>query len=231
MDLDQLPQILGYVAAISLQILILHAMRNGAWRKFPFVFLYVVVDLITNLVEIKPNLTADTMTAAAKHNWFMLYWWNERVIQATLLLLVISLIYRASAHLRSRRALMAILICGSVLYALVSLALHYDPEVTTGKWMTRWSRDMNFCIAILDLMLWATLIRIREKDQRILMISGALGLQFTAGAIGQGLRDLSHNLTTMAAVMIVGANLACLYIWWSAFRVKVRAGKAHLVHS
>jgi hypothetical protein len=84
--------------------------------------------------------------------------------------------------------------------------------------MTLWTRNMNFCAAILDLALWATLIRKREKDQRTLMIAGALGLQFTAGAIGQALRDVSHSQVDLSSVIIVSANLICLYIWWQAFR-------------
>jgi hypothetical protein len=215
-------QILGYVAAFSLQILILTAMRKGAWRRYPFVFLFVAVDLITNVLEIQPNLTYDSLSAAARRQWLWLYWWDERIIQALSFLVVISLIYRASAHTAPRRTLLLMLIGGSLLFALVSLWIYYDPHVTTGKWMTRWSRNMNFCAAILDLGLWATLIRAREKDQRTLMIAGALGLQFTAGAIGQALRDVAHETVGFTSVIIVSANLICLYIWWQAFRLPYR---------
>jgi hypothetical protein len=211
-------QIFGYVAAITLQLLILNAMRKGAWRQYPFVFLYVAFDLITNVQDIQPTLSYDTLSAAARTKYLWLYWWDERIIQALLFMLVISLIYRASTPTGPRRTLLLLLVGGSLLVALVSLLIYYDPHVTTGKWMTRWTRNMNFCAAILDLALWATLIRKREKDQRNLMIAGALGLQFTAGAIGQALRDVSHSLVDLAAVIIVSGNLICLYIWWQAFR-------------
>ena len=88
--------------------------------------------------------------------------------------------------------------------------------------MTRWTRDMNFCAAVLDLGLWAMLIRTREKDMRILMISGALGIQFTAGAVGQALRDVSNATVNITSVLIVSANLVCLCIWWQTFRDPVR---------
>jgi hypothetical protein len=219
-------QIAGYVAALSLQILILNAMRKGAWRRYPFVFLYVLVDLITNVLEIQPTLTYDSLSADARRQWLRLYWWDERILQALSFLMVISLIYRASTHTAPRRTLILLLVGGSLLFALGSLWIYYDPHVTTGKWMTRWSRNMNFCAAILDLGLWATLIRAREKDQRTLMIAGALGLQFTAGAIGQALRDVAHETVGFTSVIIVSGNLICLYIWWQAFRLPYREGAA-----
>jgi hypothetical protein len=85
--------------------------------------------------------------------------------------------------------------------------------------MTPWTRDLNFCAAILDLGLWATLIANRERNYRLLMISGALGVQFTGNAIAQALVDLSPFLRDHAAAYLVPLpNLVCLYIWWQAFR-------------
>jgi hypothetical protein len=219
-------QIFGFVAAISLQLLILNAMRKGPWRRYPFLFLYVAFDLITNVQDIQPTVTYKALSAAAKKQWIWVYWWDERIIQALSFLLVISLIYRASTPTGPRRTLLLLLIGGSLLVALISFFVYFDPNVTTGKWMTLWTRNMNFCAAILDLALWATLIRTREKDQRTLMIAGALGLQFTAGAIGQALRDVSHSFVPLSSVIIVTANLICLYIWWHAFRTPTRSPAA-----
>jgi hypothetical protein len=57
-----------------------------------------------------------------------------------------------------------------------------------------------------------------KRDWRLLMVSGALGIQFTAGAIGQALRDISHATVLFTSVFIMCANIACLYIWRQAFR-------------
>ncbi len=220
-------QVIGYVAAFALQILILHAMRRGAWRRYPFVFLYVVVDLITNILEITPNLERATGSVAVRRQYNYIFYWDERVMQVLLFLMVLSLIYHATADLPARRSFITLLVCGSVVFALGSLAIHYSPEVTTGRWMNRWTRDMNFCATILDLILWATLIRARKKDQILLMVAGALGLQFTANAIGQALRDLSHGTVDATAFVIVTANLTCLFIWWQAFRLPAAATLPH----
>jgi hypothetical protein len=86
--------------------------------------------------------------------------------------------------------------------------------------MTPWTRDLNFYAAILGLGLWVLLIGSRQKDRRLLLITGGLGIQFTAGAIGQAVRDMNMSpaLVTAASDFTVLANLARVYIWWQAFR-------------
>jgi hypothetical protein len=86
--------------------------------------------------------------------------------------------------------------------------------------MTRWTRDLNFCAAILDLGLWALLIGSRQKDYKLLLVTGALGIQFTGGAIGQSLRDMAPGIVAAASDFMMIASLARLYIWWQAFRAK-----------
>ena len=64
------------------------------------------------------------------------------------------------------------------------------------------------------------LISARQKDYKLLMITGGLGIQFAGGAIGQALRDMSPTIVMVASDFTVIANLARLYIWWQALRVK-----------
>jgi hypothetical protein len=131
--------------------------------------------------------------------------------------LVISLVYRASENLRPRRALLIGMICGTLLVAALSLWAHSGP-VSLGRFMTRWTRDLNFCAAILDLGLWTLLISSRKKDYKLLLVTGALGIQFAAGAIGQSLRDVSPVMVAAASDFTVLASLSREYLWWRAFR-------------
>ena len=139
-------------------------------------------------------------------------------MQVVAFLLVISLVYSATKHLRPRRTLLTGIICGTVLVAAISFWIHYDPNPPISRYMTRWTRDLNFCAVILDLGLWALLIGSRQKNSKLLLITGALGIQFTGGAIGQALRDMSPAIVTAASDFTVIANLARLYLWWQAFR-------------
>jgi hypothetical protein len=62
------------------------------------------------------------------------------------------------------------------------------------------------------------------------MITGGLGIQFAGGAIGQALRDMSPAIVMAASDFTVIANLACLYIWWQALRVKSHSA-SHVVNT
>jgi hypothetical protein len=67
------------------------------------------------------------------------------------------------------------------------------------------------------------LIASREKDQRLLLLSGALGIQFTGEAIGESVRHLaavrrSHSISLLGSTLIVAADIVRSYIWWQVFR-------------
>jgi hypothetical protein len=215
-------QIAAYVIGLPLGLMIMTALLRGHWKQYPFVFAYAVGDFLTSVLEIRPGLQYEGATAQAKRSFSLLYWWDERVMQVLVFLLVISLIYRAAAHLKTRRILLLGVICGILLFAGITLFTYFDPGVSTGKWMTPWLRNLNFCAAILDLGLWALLIGARRKDYRLLMVSGALGIQFTGGAIGQAVRQLSHSSVQVTGYLITLSNLTCLYIIWRAFRTPSR---------
>jgi len=199
-------------------VMIMAVLLRGQWKQYPFVFAYVLGDFLTTVLEIRPGLQYESATAQAKRSFVLLYWWDERVMQVLVFLLVISLIYRATAHLKTRNTLLLAVVCGILLFAGITLIIYYDPTVAVGRWMTPWLRNLNFCAAVLDLGLWALLIGAKRKDYRLLMVSGALGIQFTGGAIGQALRQLSHSSVQVTAYFITLSNLACLYIFWQAFR-------------
>jgi hypothetical protein len=209
----------AYFAGLVLDILVIAALLRNGYRRFPFLLLYVIVDFLTSVSEVQPVLALSIdATAEVKHTWAVVYWWNERIIQLLVFVLVISLVYKATAQLRPRRALLLGLILGILIFAAGSFAIHFDSQMKTGYWMTPWMRDLNFGAAMLDLGLWAVLVASREKDYRVLMVAGGLGIQFTGGAMGQAFRDLSPAAAQVVGDIMYLTNLACLFIWWQAFR-------------
>ncbi|MGD0773354.1 MAG: hypothetical protein ABSC05_11090 [Candidatus Solibacter sp.] len=198
--------------------MVIAALLRGDYRRYPFVFLYAVVDFLTTILEIQPSMAYNSGTPEAKRQWALMFWFNERIMQVLVFLLVISLVYSATKHLRPRRTLLTGIICGTLLVAAISFWIHYDPTPPMGRYMTRWTRDLNFSAAILDLGLWAFLIGSPQKDYKLLLITGALGIQFTGGAIGQSLRDAAPAIVAAASDFLMITNLARLYIWWQAFR-------------
>jgi hypothetical protein len=216
-------QIGAYLVGLSLELAIMVVLLRGQWRRYPFAFLYLIGEFLTTVLEIEPSLGYATASDAEKHAFAKLYWVNERILHVLLFLLVISLVYRATAHLRPRRTLLLMVVAGTLLFAGITLLIHFDANVRPGKWMTPWTRDMNFFAAILDIGLWGALIGARKKDYRLLLISGGLGIQVTGEAIGQALREMSNSplVATLTGGFIIIANIGCLYIWWQAFRMPV----------
>jgi hypothetical protein len=219
-------QVCGWLVGVPLEFLVVAALLRGEYRRFPFVFAYATADLVTTLVEIPANVDhmLHSQDPQIWQHFAHIYWINEVVLRAFILAVVISLIDQAATHVRSRRLVRAGLIAGALLFAGISFALHYRPAMKFfGYWMVPWTRDLNFGSAILDLGLWTLLISSRGGDRRLLLISGALGMQFAGEAIGYALSNLSiaqtiNSLELTGSIIAMLADLVCLYVWWRTFR-------------
>jgi hypothetical protein len=218
-------QVCGWLVGLPLELLVVSALVRGPYRLFPLVFIYAAATFVTTLVEIPPYTesfltgNAEIWSRAAK-----IYWINEWILQVLVFAVVINLIDQATSGSRWRRVVRAGLAAGALLFAGTSFLFHYHPPpVKFGIWMTPWTRDLSFGAAILDMGLWMMLIAARKADRRLLLISGALGLQFTGEAIGEAIRYLSmakmvEALSLTGSVVEMLAYLACLYVWWQTFR-------------
>jgi hypothetical protein len=206
-----------YLAGLWLDVAILAELLRGQGKRYPFLFLVVVADLLTTVAE--APVTLHLMLARPHSILAEIYWIDEPIMQVLLYLLVISLVYRATYHWKPRRTLLLGVVGCTLLFGGISLLVHFNVSADTAQWMTPWLRDLNFCAVILDLGLWGLLIGDRRKDYRLLMVTGALGVQFTGNAIGTALREIYHPLQGVTGYLIPCSNLACLYIWWRAFRM------------
>lgn len=209
-------------------------LRRGAYRQFPFVFAWVTVDFLTTVVEMPSNLAYLYSGRPASLHWLVTYYWiDEAIMQVLIYAVVIGLIFRATSDLPTRRILRAALIIFAILFAGISFLVHFDAQVNTwsiGAWLTPWNRDLNVCSAILDLALWALLLASKRKDHQLLLLSGALGIQFTGEAIGASFRHLatarrSRLLVNAGDAVVVLTSLLLLYIWWQAFRPRARPSR------
>ncbi len=214
--------IVGVAVGVPLQLLVIGTMLHGGYRRFPVVFIYVLAQFLTTCLETPLALsyyhTNDRHTGS---RFARVYFTDEIVLQFLVFALVMTLIWQATSAARTKRALRASLIGGVILFAGISMLVHFDANVPMGRWMTFWSRDLNFGAAILDMLLWAMLIAKRQKDSRLLMLSGGLGIMFTGEAIGESVRNLQSHASALSlpgSILVVLANLAFMYIWWQTFR-------------
>jgi hypothetical protein len=216
-------QIAGWAFGLPLEILIISALLRGSYRRFPFIFAYIVIDFITTVLEMPAELNYVRYGSQGSVMYAVLYWTDEFVLQFLIYAVVLSLIYDVTRDLRSRRVVRISLIAGAVLIAGVSFLLHYSPGLNQGSYMTPWLRDLNFCSAILDLGLWALLLASRSRDHQMLLLSGALGIKFAGESIGESVRQLairsrSKPISLTGNVIIMLANIFFFYVWWQALR-------------
>jgi hypothetical protein len=225
-------QLCGWLIGIPLQLLIIGTLLRGGYRRFPFLFAYVVADFLTTVVEIPSAMGYQRGMQWAAFAYPAVFWFDVVVMQVLVYAVVMSLIYQATGMLRSRRIVRASLIAGAILFAGISFWIHWNPALNKGSFMTPWTRDLNFCSTILDLALWALLIASRGMDHQLLLLSGGLGVQFTGESIGTSIRQLalrtrSRALSLTGGVTMLVASLLFLYIWWQALRrapVRKQAG-------
>ena len=215
-------QVVGWAFGLPLEVLIIAALLRGGYRRFPFVFAYIVIETLATLVEM-PAALGYVRRVGESGMYGAVYWIDEVVLQVLVYAVVISLIYGASRHLRSRRVVRVVLIAAAVLIAGISFLVHYQPGLSRGEFMTPWTRDLNFCSAILDLGLWALLIGSRSRDHQTLLLSGALGIKFAGESIGESVRQIairsrSRSISLTGNVIIMLANIFFFYVWWRALR-------------
>ncbi len=221
----------AYLVGIPLEALVIAAMLKGPYRRFPLVFAYIVALLLVTLVEVPLLFLGYFSDTGARALYVRAYWIDERILMGLVFAVVISLVYKASEQLPTRRILRAGLIGGAALFAGLSFWIHYNPALKPGEWMTPWTSNLNFCAALMDLALWALLIAQPRKDVQLLMLSGGLGIQFTGAAIGEAIRNMSQQghsvlIAYAGSVVVALTNLAFLYIWRQSLRQKTGATDA-----
>jgi hypothetical protein len=212
-------QVAAWIIGVPLELLLIAALLQGHYYRYPFFFLYCLGNFFTTVIDVSVNAAYWGGAHGFKGLRVWWYWVNEGIMQALVYALVISLIYHATKNIGPRRVVRASLVAGAVLFAGITFLVHYGPNLVLSAWMTPWTRDLNFCSAILDLALWSILIASREKNRRLLLLSGSLGIQFTTEAIGEAIRAISGARGVVVGnVLMVVANLAVLFIWWRTFR-------------
>lgn len=213
-------QVVQWVFIISgavVQVLLIAALVRGSYRDFPFLFAYAVASFLATAVEVAAIL--DLM--GWSRYTYKYYWINDVILQILIVLLVFSLMHVSLRENPRRPFVMRMLGLAAVAVAAVSLAVYWDEPLN--RKMTNIGRNLSFAAVLLNLALWMSLIRNRLPDRRVLLISGALGIQMAGQAIGHSLRQLatprrSLLLVNAGNIVIALAHVMCLYLWWQVLR-------------
>ncbi len=216
-------QVLALAIGLPLQVLVVAALLRGAWRRFPLLLAFSAVELVSAVVQAPSALEWMRGLHPPGLPYWITYWTGQVINQLLLYAVVISLLYRACDRLRSARAARVVLILAACLVAGGTFLLHYGQSPVRGIWLTPWFRDLNFACALMDVVLWTSLLVARDKDRQLLMLSGGLGVEFAGAAMGESLRQMamrsrSHPLALAGGMIAVAASLFRFYTWWQALR-------------
>jgi hypothetical protein len=217
-------QLIFWGAGLPLTLLVIAAMLRGAYRQYPVLFLYTIAGFLLTVAGMPAYIAFYFYhEPGARLRMGRWNWWNDLLLEPLAYAVVISLIYVAASHVRSRRTVLLATIAGATLIAGFSFFIHFSPALTNGEWMALWTRDLNFFSEILDLGLWGLLLSTKSRDPRLLLVTGGLGIQFTGEAIGDSLRSIaaerhSFTISYTGGFVTTVADLVSLYIFWKAFQ-------------
>ncbi|MBK9167458.1 MAG: hypothetical protein IPM24_08325 [Bryobacterales bacterium] len=202
------------ILSVGLQLLVIGVLVRGHYRNYPIAFAYSLVLFFTTIIGVSEYAKLGKVTAE-------MYGAVETFRQAILFLVVLSFVDYAvkDSDLRSRMRLY--LLGLALIWTGISWTMHSGQPLATQ--ITKLGRDFGLASVGLNLILWSLLISNKHKNYQLLLLTGGLGLQFTGEAIGHSLRQMaipqrSVELAYLGNLVLVGAHLLRLYVWWEAFR-------------
>ena len=204
------------VVGVILQVMVIWAMSRGFVRRYVGVFFYLLVLFLTAIADFAAYLDPGQFGA-----WYReVYYINNTVRQFSGFVAVLSLIFTATSDHPRRIAVRLKILLGTVIVVVLSFLLAEGQAPSL--YITDVSRNLSFSNAILNLLLWFSLVKSRARDRRLFLVSGGLGLNMAGEAIAQSLVGMSTGasiwLWYLANFIAIPSHLLCLFIWWTAFR-------------
>jgi hypothetical protein len=231
---DLLAPVLGVGIAGAL-LCVLIFLSIGRLREYWVIFVYAAWELLATagltVADVLYHGTAPSSgnTQTAANLWYArLYWTNDVLVDLFRFVLVIILLHRASGDRRlvSGRMLaglvLVMIVLPFVLFPFHTRVVPVDPlkmPFPPATWLNSTSQLLNFGAAIMNLMLWATLIASKRRDPQLLQVSIGIGIVVTGTAVSYGVRHF-FNQRDFSAVGFLLMNLTQLagwLIWCRAF--------------
>jgi hypothetical protein len=218
--LTQLRLLLEAISIVGQIALIFFLLRSSSFRRYPFILVYSVLQLVITAVEEYVYRVYSLGSAI----YGKLYWTDEVSLDLLLFLMVIVLTYRALESSSLRAGMGRLLGVVVVIVVTVPFVLFNARRFST-PWFDATSQLLNFGAAIMNLGLWTALIGTKKRDPLLLTVSAGLGVAVTGAAIAFGLRRFTPPTSTpqqLANLFKTVTYLASLGIWCWAFRPGAR---------
>ncbi|MBZ5632221.1 MAG: hypothetical protein LAO55_03755 [Acidobacteriia bacterium] len=206
--------------SISIQaVVIFFLLRSSSFRRYPLLLAYCALQLAATVTE------EYVYRVHGQTDFFRtLYWTDEMTLDLLVVLMVITLTYRALEG-SPMRAGMGRLLGAVLIIVLVVPFVLFSARRFSRAWFDGTSQLLNFGGAIMNLGLWTALIANKKRDPLLLKVSAGLGVAVTGAAIAFGLRRYAPPQSTpqqLANVFKTLTYLASVSIWCWAFRPTAR---------
>jgi len=224
-------QACSYLLWFPLMILTITAVFRAGVRRYPLCFTYLVVTFLIAVVQVPAMMAYRSDPGQLK--WVNeAYQVGEGVACTFMLAVVVNLIYRATERVGARRMVRFALVGGALTFMVGSLLLHYDARAGLANWMMLWTRDQSLCAAILDFALWTLLLTSRDRDTKLLLLTGGMGIMFAGDAIAAAIHHVgalqrSNGIFLSGNLVAILADSTSLYVWWRTFRSDRPSTLAH----
>jgi len=197
---------------ILLGVLLAVMLRSNAWRRYPFLLLYLFAAFVSQSLNLVLYARLGTVHSPV---YFNTYYTGDMVLHGLILTMVLFLIREALVGSRAPdTSAMAIVVCGvafvsATLYLLYSGAGSFYPL----------SRNLSFVEEVLNFVLWTVLIKNRSRDVVLLLVSAGLGIQVTGEVIGRTVRMYATAplIAWLPSALVMICQLFALYVWYRAF--------------
>ena len=202
------------VCGTLLQVAVIYAMTRSELRRFIGIFFYLLVLFLTTVADMSIYLQYGGWP-----DWYRQYYFiNNTIRHVSAFIAVLSLIFAATAGHPRRQAFRFKIVLATL--AGVAAILFFSPGETFPRYVNQVGRNLSFATALLNVVLWLSLIRSGLADRRLLFVSGGLGLNMAGQAIGQSMLEMGRSswLGFFGNLIAIASHMVCLYIWWVAFR-------------
>jgi hypothetical protein len=202
------------IAGLLLQSMVISTMLRGAWRNYLLIFVYLIFSFLSTVAQVSFKF----YFGARSHAFFRAYWIGDFVGTCLVLLIIIGLIRIAMSGQPYQRSVYWGLLLGVAATAVGSVLLMrlLSRGWTFGRWMTEVGRDYYFSAVLLNVILWFTLMRRRNTNLQLYLLTSGLGLKLCGAAIAHALRLV--GVVWLGSHFIVVTYLLSLYVWYVALR-------------
>lgn len=202
---------------VTLQCLVLSTILKGSLRQYPLVFVYIVVNLLSTVVQI----SFRHYFGPRSREFVQAYWVSDFVGTLVMLLIIIHLVRLAMEAHKYQDTVYWGLLSGVLVTGVASGLLIYSRGFSLGRLMTQVGRDYYFAAVILNALLWVTLVRRHHENKQLYLLASGLGLQLSGAAIAHALRMTSSTspvVVGFANGFLVTTYLANLLVWYLALK-------------